>query len=173
MFYCTKCQCWPFIRLLYHSYHATNTDLCLGSSSAGFSGSGYKAAPSAGGPKNSSQQWQQNPRPSSGPNKPWMPLNSASRQQTQPSKPVPQPAKPNYVPSFSVIGGREERGIRGPAFGKASEQMHESCKFEMMPFLIIVWAKNIWSCVIQLFVHVSAMLQSPWQKKWMPETPRL
>lgn len=91
-----------------HSYHATNTDLCLGSSSAGFSGPGYKAAPSAGGPKNSSQQWQQNPRPSSGPNKPWMPLNSASRQQTQPSKPVPQPAKPNYVPSFSVIGGREE-----------------------------------------------------------------
>lgn len=123
-----------------HSYQVTNTDLCLGSSSAGFSGSGYKAAPSAGGPKggpkNSGQQWQQTPRPSSGPNKPWMPPNSGSRQQAQPSKPVAQPAKPNYIPSFSVIGGREERGIRGPAFGKAFEQMHESCehKCEIMPF---------------------------------------
>ncbi|XP_067264450.1 cyclin-G-associated kinase isoform X5 [Chanodichthys erythropterus] len=87
-----------------------------GSSSAGFSGSGYKAGGPKGGPKNSGQQWQQTPRPSSGPNKPWMPPNSGSRQQAQPSKPVAQPTKPNYIPSFSVIGGREERGIRGPAF---------------------------------------------------------
>ncbi|XP_048044724.1 cyclin-G-associated kinase isoform X5 [Megalobrama amblycephala] len=88
-----------------------------GSSSAGFSGSGYKAGGPKVGPKNSGQQWQQTPRPSSGPNKPWMPPNSGSRQQAQPSKPVAQPTKPNYIPSFSVIGGREERGIRGPAFG--------------------------------------------------------
>ncbi|XP_048044725.1 cyclin-G-associated kinase isoform X6 [Megalobrama amblycephala] len=87
-----------------------------GSSSAGFSGSGYKAGGPKVGPKNSGQQWQQTPRPSSGPNKPWMPPNSGSRQQAQPSKPVAQPTKPNYIPSFSVIGGREERGIRGPAF---------------------------------------------------------
>uniref|UniRef100_A0A671QL23 Cyclin-G-associated kinase n=1 Tax=Sinocyclocheilus anshuiensis TaxID=1608454 RepID=A0A671QL23_9TELE len=84
-----------------------------GSSSAGFSGSGFKTAPSAGIPKNSGQQWQQTPRPSSGPSKPWMPPNSAPI----PSKPATQPAKPNYNPSFSVIGGREERGIRGPGFG--------------------------------------------------------
>uniref|UniRef100_A0A673HPY5 Cyclin-G-associated kinase-like n=1 Tax=Sinocyclocheilus rhinocerous TaxID=307959 RepID=A0A673HPY5_9TELE len=84
-----------------------------GSSSAGFSGSDFKTAPSAGIPKNSGQQWQQTPRPSSGPSKPWMPPNSAPR----PSKPATQPAKPNYNPSFSVIGGREERGIRGPGFG--------------------------------------------------------
>uniref|UniRef100_A0A672MWS3 Cyclin G associated kinase n=1 Tax=Sinocyclocheilus grahami TaxID=75366 RepID=A0A672MWS3_SINGR len=74
---------------------------------------GFKTAPSAGIPKNSGQQWQQTPRPSSGPSKPWMPPNSAPR----PSKPATQPAKPNYNPSFSVIGGREERGIRGPGFG--------------------------------------------------------
>uniref|UniRef100_A0A671QKU9 Cyclin-G-associated kinase n=1 Tax=Sinocyclocheilus anshuiensis TaxID=1608454 RepID=A0A671QKU9_9TELE len=85
----------------------------MGSSSAGFSGSGFKTAPSAGIPKNSGQQWQQTPRPSSGPSKPWMPPNSAPI----PSKPATQPAKPNYNPSFSVIGGREERGIRGPGFG--------------------------------------------------------
>nr|XP_009299490.1 cyclin-G-associated kinase isoform X3 [Danio rerio] len=83
-----------------------------GSSSASFSGSGFKTAPSAGGPKNSGQQWQQTPRPSSGPNKPWMPPNSTARPQA-----VPQAAKPNYNPSFSVIGGRQERGIRGPGFG--------------------------------------------------------
>uniref|UniRef100_A0A673HTZ3 Cyclin-G-associated kinase-like n=1 Tax=Sinocyclocheilus rhinocerous TaxID=307959 RepID=A0A673HTZ3_9TELE len=88
-----------------------------GSASTGFSGSGLKMAPSAGGPKNSGQQWQQAPRPSSGPSKPWMPPSSAPRTQTQRSKPTTQPAKPNYKPSFSVISGREERGIRGPGFG--------------------------------------------------------
>lgn len=92
--------------------------LCSGSSSAGFSGSGFKTAPSAGGSKNTSQQWQQNPRPSSGPSKQWMPPNSAPKPQAQPIRPPSQPAKPNYNPSFSVIGGRAERGIRGPGFGK-------------------------------------------------------
>uniref|UniRef100_A0A8C2H6M9 Auxilin n=1 Tax=Cyprinus carpio TaxID=7962 RepID=A0A8C2H6M9_CYPCA len=88
-----------------------------GSASTGFSGSGLKMAPSAGGPKNSGQQWQQAPRPSSGPSKPWMPPSSAPRPQTQHSKPATQPAKSNYKPSFSVISGREERGIRAPGFG--------------------------------------------------------
>uniref|UniRef100_A0A8C1MJP7 Cyclin-G-associated kinase n=1 Tax=Cyprinus carpio TaxID=7962 RepID=A0A8C1MJP7_CYPCA len=103
--------------LTHHSYHVTNTDLCSGSASTGFSGSGLKMAPSAGGPKNSGQQWQQAPRPSSGPSKPWMPPSSAPRPQTQHSKPATQPAKSNYKPSFSVISGREERGIRAPGFG--------------------------------------------------------
>ncbi|XP_046904516.1 cyclin-G-associated kinase isoform X2 [Hypomesus transpacificus] len=53
-------------------------------------------------------------RPAAGQNKPWMPPNAATK--PQPSKPVP-PAKPNYNLSFSVIGGREERGVRGPGFG--------------------------------------------------------
>uniref|UniRef100_A0A8C1H976 Cyclin-G-associated kinase n=1 Tax=Cyprinus carpio carpio TaxID=630221 RepID=A0A8C1H976_CYPCA len=103
--------------LTYHSYQVTNTDLCSGSASTGFSGSGLKMAPSAGGPKNSGQQWQQAPRPSSGPSKPWMPPSSAPRPQTQHSKPATQPTKSNYKPSFSVISGREERGIRAPGFG--------------------------------------------------------
>ncbi|XP_026101442.1 cyclin-G-associated kinase-like isoform X2 [Carassius auratus] len=81
-----------------------------GSASTGFSGSGLKMAPSAGGPKNSGQQRQQAPRPSSGPSKPWMPPSSAPRPQTQ-------AAKSNFKPSFSVISGREERGIRAPGFG--------------------------------------------------------
>uniref|UniRef100_A0A8C1XZ56 Cyclin-G-associated kinase n=1 Tax=Cyprinus carpio TaxID=7962 RepID=A0A8C1XZ56_CYPCA len=89
----------------------------LGSASTGFSGSGLKMAPSAGGPKNSGPQWQQAPRPSSGPSKPWMPPSSAPRPQTQHSKPATQPTKSNYKPSFSVISGREERGIRAPGFG--------------------------------------------------------
>ncbi|XP_055054367.2 cyclin-G-associated kinase isoform X2 [Misgurnus anguillicaudatus] len=88
-----------------------------GSSSAGFAGSGFKTAPSADVPKNANQQWQQTSRPSSGPAKPWMPLNSAHKPKTQPSKPASQPAKPNYNPTFSVIGGREERGIRGLGYG--------------------------------------------------------
>ncbi|XP_065107030.1 cyclin-G-associated kinase isoform X2 [Paramisgurnus dabryanus] len=88
-----------------------------GSSSAGFAGSGFKTAPSADVPKNGNQQWQQTSRPSSGPAKPWMPLNSAHKPKTQPSKPAGQPAKPNYNPTFSVIGGREERGIRGLGYG--------------------------------------------------------
>ncbi|XP_059404754.1 cyclin-G-associated kinase-like isoform X3 [Carassius carassius] len=88
-----------------------------GSASTGFSGSGLKMTPSAGGPKNSGQQRQQAPRPSSGPSKPWMPPSSAPRPQTQHSKSVPQPPKSNFKPSFSVISGREERGIRAPGFG--------------------------------------------------------
>lgn len=113
--------------------------LCSGSTSAGFSGSGFKTAPSAGGPKNSGQQWQQTPRPSSGPNKPWMPPNSTVRPQT-----VPQAAKPNYKPSFSVIGGRQERGIRGPGFGMLSHSSrHKHYKPEFA--ITSVWEKKqIW-----------------------------
>ncbi|XP_043576828.1 cyclin-G-associated kinase [Chiloscyllium plagiosum] len=47
--------------------------------------------------------------------------NTTSQQQTQQSKPhQPRPAaqtKPNYNLNFSVMGRREERGIRGPGFG--------------------------------------------------------
>uniref|UniRef100_A0A667XTD6 Cyclin-G-associated kinase n=1 Tax=Myripristis murdjan TaxID=586833 RepID=A0A667XTD6_9TELE len=51
----------------------------------------------------SCQSWQPG-RPSSAQNKPWMPGS--------------QPSKPNYNLSFSsVIGGREERGVRAPGFG--------------------------------------------------------
>ncbi|XP_066510032.1 cyclin-G-associated kinase-like isoform X1 [Hoplias malabaricus] len=82
-----------------------------GSSSSGLTGSGLKAAPPGGGPKSSSQQWQQTSRPSATPSKPWLPPNSAPKPNSS------QSAKPNYNLNFSVIGGREERGIRGPGFG--------------------------------------------------------
>ncbi|XP_035382037.1 cyclin-G-associated kinase isoform X2 [Electrophorus electricus] len=82
-----------------------------GPPSSGFSGSGFKAAPPAGGSKSTSQPWQQ-PRPASATSsKAWIPPSSA------PKPPTSQPAKPNYNLNFSVIGGREERGIRAPGFG--------------------------------------------------------
>ncbi|KAM9810849.1 cyclin-G-associated kinase [Neosynchiropus ocellatus] len=83
-----------------------------GSSSSHFSGSSFsgKAAPSSSA-KPQAQPWQHG-RPGTAPMK-----------NPQPgSKPTPQPAapppKPNYNLNFSsVIGGREERGVRGPGFG--------------------------------------------------------
>uniref|UniRef100_A0A8C7NGC6 Cyclin-G-associated kinase n=1 Tax=Oncorhynchus mykiss TaxID=8022 RepID=A0A8C7NGC6_ONCMY len=66
--------------------------------------------------KPAGQSWQQSGRPSAGQSKPWM-APSAAAPKAQPPKPAPQPAKPNYNLNFSVIGGREERGVRGPGFG--------------------------------------------------------
>uniref|UniRef100_A0A674CYJ1 Cyclin-G-associated kinase n=1 Tax=Salmo trutta TaxID=8032 RepID=A0A674CYJ1_SALTR len=66
--------------------------------------------------KNAGQPWQQSGRPAAGQSKPWM-APSAAAPKAQPPKPAPQPAKPNYNLNFSVIGGREERGVRGPGFG--------------------------------------------------------
>ncbi|XP_049326830.1 cyclin-G-associated kinase isoform X2 [Astyanax mexicanus] len=86
------------------------------SSSSGFSGSGFKAAPPAGGAKGSSQAWQQPPPPRSSSSKQWMPPGSVPKPATAATS-SSQPAKPNYNLNFSVIGGREERGIRGPGFG--------------------------------------------------------
>ncbi|NXV00858.1 GAK kinase, partial [Cettia cetti] len=69
-----------------------------GSSTAGLLGSGFsqKTAPS----QKLGNQWQKSP-------KPW-------QSQTKPST----AAKPNYTVNFSVIGGREERGVRAPSFGQ-------------------------------------------------------
>uniref|UniRef100_A0A8C5HWD6 Cyclin G associated kinase n=1 Tax=Gouania willdenowi TaxID=441366 RepID=A0A8C5HWD6_GOUWI len=48
-------------------------------------------------------------------NKPWM---SGLTPKSQPQPAAAQPPKPNYNLNFSsVIGGREERGVRGPGFG--------------------------------------------------------
>ncbi|XP_060093038.1 cyclin-G-associated kinase isoform X3 [Heteronotia binoei] len=80
-------------------------------SSGGFSASGFaaKSTPSqkAGG------QWQAG-KPQS--------ANTSWQSQSQPklpeqNKPSGQP-KPNYTVNFSVIRGREERGIRAPGFGQ-------------------------------------------------------
>ncbi|XP_053336927.1 cyclin-G-associated kinase isoform X2 [Clarias gariepinus] len=83
-----------------------------GSSSSGFSGSGFKSAPPAGPSKSqSSQSWQQQQAASQPANKPWAPPSSAPKPSTT------QSAKPNYNLGFSVIGGRDERGHRAPGFG--------------------------------------------------------
>uniref|UniRef100_A0A8C3BLH4 Cyclin-G-associated kinase n=1 Tax=Cairina moschata TaxID=8855 RepID=A0A8C3BLH4_CAIMO len=73
-----------------------------GSSTSGFSGSGFgqKAAPS----QKSGNQWQKSTKPQS----------TLWHSQTKPST----TAKPNYTGNFSVIGGREERGVRTPSFGQ-------------------------------------------------------
>eukprot|EP00062_Callorhinchus_milii_P013735 gi/632962302/ref/XP_007897231.1/ PREDICTED: cyclin-G-associated kinase [Callorhinchus milii] len=44
--------------------------------------------------------------------------SNTARQQSKPQQPKPMAqGKPNYNVAFSVIGSREERGIRGPGFG--------------------------------------------------------
>ncbi|NXE54826.1 GAK kinase, partial [Casuarius casuarius] len=73
-----------------------------GPSSGGFpaSGFGQKPAPS----QKSGNQWQKTTKPQS----------TSWQSQPKPST----PAKPNYTVNFSVIGGREERGVRTPGFGQ-------------------------------------------------------
>ncbi|XP_060738546.1 cyclin-G-associated kinase isoform X2 [Tachysurus vachellii] len=84
----------------------------LGNLGTTLPGSGFKAAPPAGTSKSSSQSRRQQQQPSSQPaNKPWAPPNSVPKTSTT------QSGKPNYNLNFSVIGGRGERGLRGPGFG--------------------------------------------------------
>ncbi|NXC42136.1 GAK kinase, partial [Penelope pileata] len=73
-----------------------------GSSTGGFSTSGFgqKTAPS----QKSGGQWQKPSKPQS------------TSWQSQPKSSTQ--AKPNYTPNLSVIGGREERGVRTPSFGQ-------------------------------------------------------
>ncbi|KAM6105772.1 cyclin-G-associated kinase [Pterocles gutturalis] len=73
-----------------------------GSSSGGLSGSGFgqKTAPS----QKSGNQCQKSTKP----------LSTSWQSQTKSST----AAKPNYTVNFSVIGGREERGVRTPSFGQ-------------------------------------------------------
>ncbi|NXY29304.1 GAK kinase, partial [Pomatorhinus ruficollis] len=73
-----------------------------GSSTAGLLGSGFsqKTAPS----QKLGSQWQKSPKP---PSTSW---HSQTKSSTA--------AKPNYTVNLSVIGGREERGVRAPSFGQ-------------------------------------------------------
>ncbi|XP_054665267.1 cyclin-G-associated kinase isoform X2 [Grus americana] len=73
-----------------------------GSSSGGLpsSGFGQKMTPS----QKSGNQWQKSTKPQS----------TSWQSQTKSST----AAKPNYTVNFSVIGGREERGVRTPSFGQ-------------------------------------------------------
>ncbi|XP_058491960.1 cyclin-G-associated kinase [Solea solea] len=94
------------------------------SSSSNFSGPPFSSkAPSSSSSstnKPQAQPWQAG-RPTSAQSKPWI---SGSGSGSVPKVPSAtqlggtQPTKPNYNLNFtSVIGGREERGVRGPGFG--------------------------------------------------------
>ncbi|NWY01623.1 GAK kinase, partial [Nothoprocta ornata] len=73
-----------------------------GPSSGGFPASGFAQKPAPSHKPGS--QWQKNTKP---PGASWQ------------SQPKPSAAaKPNYTVNFSVIGGREERGVRTPGFGQ-------------------------------------------------------
>lgn len=81
--------------------------MLLGSSSGGLSSSGFaqKTAPS----QKLGNQWQKSTKQ---PSTLWQSQTKSSTA-----------AKPNYTVNFSVIGGREERGVRTPSFGKFSERI--------------------------------------------------
>ncbi|XP_026198519.1 cyclin-G-associated kinase isoform X2 [Anabas testudineus] len=95
-----------------------------GSSSSNFSFS--TKAPSSStssSAKPQAQPWQSG-RPTSAQNKPWVSgpgsgsAQKASSASSASQPAAPQPTKPNYNLNFSsVIGGREERGVRAPGFG--------------------------------------------------------
>ncbi|XP_066194881.1 cyclin-G-associated kinase isoform X5 [Sylvia atricapilla] len=83
----------------------SQSSVSSGLSTAGLLGSGFsqKTAPS----QKLGSQWQKSPRP---PSTSW---HSQTKSSTA--------AKPNYTVNMSVIGGREERGVRAPSFGEFSE----------------------------------------------------
>ncbi|MED6270645.1 hypothetical protein CHARACLAT_012507 [Characodon lateralis] len=92
-----------------------------GSSSSNFSGASFgtktpSSTPSSAKPQ--AQAWQSG-RPTSAQTKPWMSGPGSTPKGSSASQPAgTQPSKPNYNLHFSsVIGGREERGVRGPVFG--------------------------------------------------------
>uniref|UniRef100_A0A8C9YU93 Cyclin-G-associated kinase n=1 Tax=Sander lucioperca TaxID=283035 RepID=A0A8C9YU93_SANLU len=92
------------------------------SSSSNLSGPALSAkAPSSStssSAKPQAQPWQSG-RPTSAQNKPWMSGSGPGSKASSASQPAgTQSTKPNYNLNFSsVIGGREDRGVRGPGFG--------------------------------------------------------
>ncbi|XP_037536836.1 cyclin-G-associated kinase [Nematolebias whitei] len=92
-----------------------------GSSSSNFSGPSLSTkTPSSSTPssKPQAQAWQAG-KPNSAQNKPWMSGSGSTPKGSSAPQPAgAPPTKPNYNLTFSsVIGGREERGVRGPGFG--------------------------------------------------------
>uniref|UniRef100_A0A671WF67 Cyclin-G-associated kinase n=1 Tax=Sparus aurata TaxID=8175 RepID=A0A671WF67_SPAAU len=88
----------------------------LGSNLPGSSGPSFSTKPPPSSAKPQAQPWQSG-RPTSAQNKPWM--SGSTPKASSASQPAgTQPNKPNYNLNFSsVIGGREDRGVRGPGFG--------------------------------------------------------
>ncbi|KAM7017607.1 cyclin-G-associated kinase [Tautogolabrus adspersus] len=95
-----------------------------GPSSGNFSGPSFNTkAPSSStssSAKPQAQPWQSG-RPTSAQSKPWIHGSGSGTAPKASSVSQPggaQPTKPNYNLNFSsVIGGREDRGVRGPGFG--------------------------------------------------------
>ncbi|KAM9744056.1 cyclin-G-associated kinase isoform 2-T2 [Menidia menidia] len=95
-----------------------------GSSSSNFSGPSFSTkgpssstTTSSSSSKPQAQQPWQSARPASAQSKAWM-SGSAPKTSSASQPAAAQPSKPNYNLNFSsVIGGREERGVRGPGFG--------------------------------------------------------
>lgn len=85
----------------------------------GSSGPSFSTKPPPSSAKPQAQPWQSG-RPTSAQNKPWM--SGSTPKASSASQPAgTQPNKPNYNLNFSsVIGGREDRGVRGPGFGNSS-----------------------------------------------------
>ncbi|KAM4808859.1 cyclin-G-associated kinase [Rhinophrynus dorsalis] len=87
----------------------------LGSTLQGSSSQFHSARTTEKSSQKGSNSWQAGkPQPSK--SQPSKPQNSGTPWQSQ-TKPAGQ-SKPNYCTNFSVIGGREERGIRAPGFGR-------------------------------------------------------
>uniref|UniRef100_A0AAQ4QYR4 Cyclin G associated kinase n=1 Tax=Gasterosteus aculeatus aculeatus TaxID=481459 RepID=A0AAQ4QYR4_GASAC len=88
------------------------------------SSNGNFSEPKAKAPSSSTkaqaQPWQAG-RPASAQKKPWLPGSgpgTAPKASSASQAAGPQHTKPNYNLNFSsVIGGREDRGVRGPSFG--------------------------------------------------------
>lgn len=89
--------------------------------SAGSSGSSFGTKTPSSSAKPQAHHWQSGRAPAAQ-NKPWMSgSGSGAATKTAPmsQSASAQPSKPNYNLNFSsVIGGREERGLRAPGFGK-------------------------------------------------------
>ncbi|XP_028359663.1 cyclin-G-associated kinase isoform X2 [Phyllostomus discolor] len=79
----------------------------LQGSPGGFAPGGF--GPKAAPPPKGGSSWQASRPPAQG--APWAP-------QTKPSPKTCAQPRTNYAANFSVIGGREERGIRAPGFGQ-------------------------------------------------------
>nr|XP_046241334.1 cyclin-G-associated kinase isoform X1 [Scatophagus argus] len=92
----------------------------LGSKLPGSSGPSFTTKTPSSSAKPQAQSWQSG-RPTSAQNKPWMPGSGSGSAPKAPPASQPastQPTKPNYNLNYSsVIGGRAERGVRGPGFG--------------------------------------------------------
>ncbi|XP_075960373.1 cyclin-G-associated kinase isoform X2 [Anarhichas minor] len=91
-----------------------------GSSSSNFSEPSFSAKATSSSAKPQAQPWQSG-RPASAQKKPWMSGSgpgTAPKASSASQSAGTQALKPNYNLNFtSVIGGREDRGVRGPSFG--------------------------------------------------------